>query len=255
MYIVSFSLSPGTLAQYTASHVSTNKQKTGGTIKDSYVVKGIILETSPNTVTHYAEDAKVVVFTCALEATQTETKGTILLHNAEELMNYNKSEEAHIHNLIKGLHEMGVRVVIVGEKIGEMALHFLDKYKMIALRLTSKWTLRRLCRSLKARPCVKLGGVRPQDLGSVVKASTLEIGSQVVTVFSQTETGESPVSTIVLRGATNTTLEDLQRAADDGINMVRAMSRNGRFVAGAGACEVLSLFLSSLLRFEKRIFF
>lgn len=33
-------------------------------------------------------------------------------------------------------------------------------------------------------------------------------------------------------------MNDVERAVDDGVNMVRAMTRNGKFVAGAGAVEI-----------------
>lgn len=36
------------------------------------------------------EQAKVVVFACGLEASSTETKGTVLIRTGEELMSYNK---------------------------------------------------------------------------------------------------------------------------------------------------------------------
>jgi T-complex protein 1 subunit theta len=39
------------------------------------------------------ENAKVTVFGCGIEASSTEAKGTVLIRTAEELMNYNKSEE------------------------------------------------------------------------------------------------------------------------------------------------------------------
>lgn len=37
-----------------------------------------------------AENAKVAVFACGLEASSTETKGTVLIRTGEELMSYNK---------------------------------------------------------------------------------------------------------------------------------------------------------------------
>lgn len=43
-----------------------------------------------------ATRAKVAVFTSALDAAQTETKGTVLIKNAEEMLNFTTGEEKHL---------------------------------------------------------------------------------------------------------------------------------------------------------------
>jgi T-complex protein 1 subunit theta len=41
-------------------------------------------------------NAKVAVFTSGLDIAQTETKGTVLLKNAEEMLNFTTGEEKHM---------------------------------------------------------------------------------------------------------------------------------------------------------------
>lgn len=40
-----------------------------------------------------AADAKIAVYACAVDINQTETKGTVLIKTANELLNYSKGEE------------------------------------------------------------------------------------------------------------------------------------------------------------------
>jgi chaperonin GroEL (HSP60 family) len=43
-----------------------------------------------------ARNAKVAVYTCGIDISQTETKGTVLLHNADEMLNFTTGEEKHM---------------------------------------------------------------------------------------------------------------------------------------------------------------
>lgn len=45
-------------------------------------------------------------------------------------------------------------------------------------------------------------------------------------------------ATIVLRGGTQNSLDDLERAIDDGVNILKAVTRDSRLLAGAGAFEI-----------------
>jgi len=46
------------------------------------------------------------------------------------------------------------------------------------------------------------------------------------------------MSTIVVRGATVNLMDDVERAIDDAVNVVKAIIRDPRLVPGAGATEI-----------------
>lgn len=77
----------------------------GGTIGDSTVMKGIVVSRDTAGTIKRAEKAKVAVFGCGIEASSTETKGTVLIRNAEDLLNYNKGEEKLMEDIIKCVKE------------------------------------------------------------------------------------------------------------------------------------------------------
>jgi len=64
-----------------------------------------------------------------------------------------------------------------------------------------------------------------------------EIGSQKVCVFER-NSGDCKLATIVLRGSTNSLLDDIERAIDDGVNAYKNLCKDRKFVAGAGAIEI-----------------
>jgi T-complex protein 1 subunit theta len=43
--------------------------------------------------------AKVAVFTSALDITQSETKGTVLIKNKDEMLNFTRGEEQHLEKV------------------------------------------------------------------------------------------------------------------------------------------------------------
>merc|ERR1712107_30765 len=49
---------------------------------------------------------------------------------------------------------------------------------------------------------------------------------------------ESRVSTIVIRGATDNYMDDIERAIDDGVNVFKGVCKDGRLTAGGGSTEI-----------------
>jgi T-complex protein 1 subunit theta len=68
----------------------------GGSLSDSRVVPGMVFGREPEGSVKNVSKAKVAVFTSALDIAQTETKGTVLLKNAEEMLNFTTGEEKHL---------------------------------------------------------------------------------------------------------------------------------------------------------------
>lgn len=209
----------------------------GGSIEQSKVVRGMVFGREPEGTVKKATKAKVGVFTCPIDISQTETKGTVLLKNAKEMLDFTKGEEDQIEAIIKELHDSGLRVVIAGSTVGELTMHYLNRMGILVIKVLSKFELRRLCRVVGATPLARLGAPMPDEMGSVDVVETLEIGGDRVTVFRQ-ESDETRTATLVLRGATQNHLDDVERAIDDAVNVVKAITKDPRLVPGAGATEM-----------------
>lgn len=210
----------------------------GGSLEQSRVVKGMVFGREPDGSVKKVNKAKVGVFSCPIDISQTETKGTVLLKNADEMLNFTKGEEERLEATIKELYDSGLRVVVAGATVGELALHYLNRFNIFVIKILSKFELRRLCRVVGATPLARLGAPMPDEMGHIDVVETLEIGGDRVTVFRQDEGAITRTATIVLRGATQNYLDDVERAIDDGVNAVKAVTRDPRLVPGAGATEV-----------------
>jgi len=210
----------------------------GNSILGTTVVQGMCMPRGVVGQIHDVRDAKIAIYGIPLDSVTTETKGTVLLKSADELKAYNNSEEESLERVIKSIADTGVNLIICGQAVGELALHFLEKYKIMVMRCPSKFEIRRIGRTTGANALVRLEPPAPADLGHCAHVYVKEIGSTRCTIFDH-ESNDSKVGTIVVRGSTTNIMDDVERAIDDGINVVKSMTKDARFVPGAGATELL----------------
>jgi len=179
---------------------------------------------------------KTVPFASVALASNPQAKTAILALLADDLLSYNKTEERKMQDIVKSIAASGVKVVVTGGNLSDMALHFLDRNQMICLRTGSKWELRRLCQAVGATALVRLGAPIPDEMGFCESVQVQEMGGRTVTVFKASK--ESKLATIILRASTSSVLNDLERAVDDGVQAIQQAGKDGRVVYGGGAVEM-----------------
>ncbi|KAL5717773.1 T-complex protein 1 subunit theta [Ranunculus cassubicifolius] len=186
----------------------------GGGLRNSAIVRGMVLKHDVVGSMKKMEKAKIAVFAGGVDTSATETKGTVLINSAEQLENYAKTEEAKVEELIKAVADSGAKVVVSGGAL-------------MVLKISSKFELRRFCRTTGSIAMLKLCQPNPDDLGFADSISVEEVGGARATIVKNEASGNS-VATLVLRGSTDSILDDLQRAVDD----------DSRIVPGDAATEI-----------------
>tara|TARA_B100000929_G_scaffold165110_1_gene130808 strand:- start:345 stop:1961 length:1617 start_codon:yes stop_codon:yes gene_type:complete len=211
------------------------QKKQGGSIKDSSLVDGIILDKErvhsgmPRSVT----DAKVALINSAIEVKKTEVDAKIQITDPSMLSQFLDEEEQYLKSLVEKIQASGASVIICQKGIDDMAQHYMAKAGLFAIRRAKKSDMEALSKATGGRIVTNIDDLSSDDLGNASKVEERKIGeSDMVFV---TGCSDAKSVSVLLRGGTEHVVDEVRRAFDDAVGVVAVAHEDGVVLTGGGS--------------------
>ena len=211
------------------------QKKQGGSIKDSSLVDGIILDKErvhsgmPRSVT----DAKVALINSAIEVKKTEVDAKIQITDPSMLSQFLDEEEQYLKSLVEKIQASGASVIICQKGIDDMAQHYMAKAGLFAIRRAKKSDMEALSKATGGRIVTNIDDLSSDDLGNASKVEERKIGESDMVFVTGCPDAKSV--SVLLRGGTEHVVDEVRRAFDDAVGVVAVAHEDGVVLTGGGS--------------------
>lgn len=227
------------------------EKRQGGSIKDSTLVDGIILDKErvhagmPRSVS----DARVALVNSAIEVKKTEVDAKIQITDPNQLAAFLEEEEGYIRKLVDRIEASGANVVICQKGIDDLAQHYMSKKGIFAIRRAKKSDMEALAKATGGSVVTNLDDLTADDLGAAAKVEQRKIGDSDMTFI--TGCPEAKSVSVLLRGGTEHVVDEVRRAFADAVGVVSVAWEDGLVLTGGGS--VLAALSRDLRAFAESI--
>jgi len=211
------------------------QKKQGGSIKDSHLVDGIILdkERVHSGMPMSVSEAKIALINSAIEVKKTEVDAKIQITDPNMLSQFLDEEEQFIRSLVEKIHSTGANTVICQKGIDDLAQHYMAKMGIFAIRRAKKSDMEALSKATGGRIVTNVDDLSDADLGQASTVQERKIGDSDM-VFVEGCPNAKSVS-VLLRGGTEHVVDEVKRAFEDAIGVVAVAHEDGSVLTGGGS--------------------
>ncbi|WP_435196975.1 thermosome subunit alpha [Natronomonas sp. EA1] len=209
----------------------------GGSVDQSELVEGVIVgkERVHDNMPYFVEDANIALLDTAIEVKETEIDAEVNVTDPSQLQQFLDQEEKQLQEMVDQLKAVGADVVFCQKGIDDMAQHYLAKEGILAVRRAKKSDMKALARSTGGRIVSSVDDITEDDLGFAGSVAEKEIGGSTKIFVEDVE--EARAVTLVLRGGTDHVVDEVERAVEDSLGVVRVTLEDGKVLPGGGAPE------------------
>ena len=209
----------------------------GGAVDDSELVEGVLVgkERVHDNMPYFAEDADVALLDTPIEVKETEIDAEVNVTDPDQLEQFLEQEERQLREMVDRLVDVGADVVFCQKGIDDMAQHYLAQEGIIAVRRAKKSDMKALARATGGRVVSNVDDVAAEDLGFAGSVAQKDIAGDEKIFVEEVE--EARAVTLILRGGTEHVVDEVERAVDDSLGVVRTALHEGEVLPGGGAPE------------------
>ncbi len=211
------------------------EKKQGGSIRDSTLVDGIILdkERVHSGMPRSVSGAKIALINSAIEVKKTEVDAKIQITDPSMLAQFLDEEENYLRGLVEKIQAAGANVVVCQKGIDELAQHYMSKAGLFAVRRAKKSDMEALAKATSARIVTNIDDLGSDDLGKAAKVEERKIGESDMVFVTGCPQAKSV--SVLLRGGTEHVVDEIRRAFDDAIGVVSVAREDGAVLTGGGS--------------------
>ena len=213
------------------------EKKAGGSIDDTSLVNGIILdkEIVHSGMPTKAEKAKIALVNAALEVEKTEMSAEIRISDPTQMQQFLEEENQMLKSMVDKIHKIGANVLICQKGIDDIAQHYLSKHGILAVRRVKESDMTKLAKATGGRVSTNLDDISASDLGSAEIVQQKKVESDKW-VFIEGCTNPRSV-TVLIRGGSQRVVDEVDRSIHDALMVVKDVVEKPSIVAGGGSPE------------------
>lgn len=212
-------------------------KKKGEGMEQSELVKGIVVdkEVSHPQMPKQVKNAKIALLNSKLEIEKTEFDAKININSPDQMKLFLDEEESMLREMTDSVVKSGANVVICEKSIDDLALHFLAKKNIMALKNASSGDMEKLAKATGGTILASTKEINAQALGEAKLVEEVKIGEDKLVYVRECK--DPHAVTVVIRGGSDHVVDEAERSFHDAICVVRNAIEDHKVVAGGGAPE------------------
>jgi thermosome len=210
----------------------------GGKIEDTEFVEGIVIDkvALAKDFPLKIQNPNIALIDAPMEVGKTTAKAKIQINALEDIEDFVKKEDASLYEMADYVIRAGANAVFCSKGMDDKIAAYLQNRGIYATRRVKNEDMQHLADATGGRPVRNIKELTEKELGHAGLLEQVRDGDQGKTYLRDCK-GAKSVS-IVIRGGTEHVVDNIERAIDDALRVVKCVVEDGKVVAGGGASEI-----------------